>query len=82
MRLLIAERLGDAPNEHNIPAPRNGWSGDTLVWSSPPGLTPANRYAYTRLSPDRMRVDWSMVKLGGEYEIGDTLTCVRIRAVL
>jgi hypothetical protein len=55
-----------------------GWSGDTLMWSSPPGVTPANRFTYVRLSPDRMRVDWSIAKVEGEYKIGDTLTCVRI----
>jgi hypothetical protein len=54
-----------------------GWSGDTLMWSSPPGVSPAQRFTYVRLSPDRMRMDWSVAKIEGEYQIGDTLTCVR-----
>jgi hypothetical protein len=54
-----------------------GWSGDTLMWSSAPAIRPAQRFTYVRLSADMMRVDWSVAKADGAFQVGDTLTCVR-----
>jgi hypothetical protein len=68
----IVERSGGVYPPFTSP----GWNGDTLVWSSPPGVTPANRYTYVRLSPDQMRVEWSFAKIEGEYKVGDTLNWV------
>ena len=69
----IADRLGGVHPPFTSP----GWDGDTLVWSSPPGVNPANRFIYVRLSADRMRLDWSVAKIEGQYQIGDARNCVR-----
>jgi hypothetical protein len=56
----------------------SGWQHEVLAWDSAPEVQPAQRFVYTRLDPDRYRVDWEIDR-GKGLVVGDTLTCVRER---
>lgn len=55
----------------------SGWQGNALTWQSASGITPAQRFVYTRLDNDSFRLDWDYAKDGTRYVVGDTLTCTR-----
>jgi len=54
-----------------------GWIGDTLTWARDIDATHKERFAYARLGPDTMRVDWATSSNGAAFTVGDTLTCTR-----
>ncbi|WP_430389762.1 hypothetical protein [Dyella sp. 20L07] len=56
-----------------------GWVDGALTWTSATEVKPAQRFRYTRLSSDQLRVDWEVEKQGSMV-IGDTLTCERVAA--
>ena len=53
-----------------------GWTKDSLVWTSAPELQPAQRFVYARLGQRQLRIDWE-VERKGAWVVGDTLTCKR-----
>lgn len=53
-----------------------GWADDRLVWSSAPGVKPAQRFTYVREGHEGLRIDWELEKQGSMV-VGDTLTCER-----
>lgn len=56
-----------------------GWKHDSLTWQSGAGITPGQRFIYTRLGDDSFRVDWEVSRDGKSWKTGDTLTCKRRR---
>lgn len=58
-----------------------GWSGNVLTWSSALDVSPPQRFRFTRMELDVMRVDWEVVAHGEAYVLGDTLTCKRATRV-
>lgn len=54
-----------------------GWKGGALTWQSAPGITPVQRFVYTRLDDGAFRLDWDYAKDGSNYVVGDTLACKR-----
>lgn len=54
-----------------------GWTQESLTWTRTVDAKPVERFAYTRESTDRMRVDWSTSRDGLTFKVGDTLSCER-----
>ena len=54
----------------------SGWEGDTLAWTSAPEVQPAQKFIYVRAADGVLRVDWQVIR-GGNFVVGDTLTCKR-----
>jgi hypothetical protein len=57
-----------------------GWAADALTWVNDSDPAGKEQFAYTKLNPDTMRVDWMISKNGAPFVIGDTLTCSRTKA--
>ncbi|WP_266180390.1 hypothetical protein [Dyella humicola] len=55
-----------------------GWRDNRLAWTSAPEVKPSQRFIYTRMPQNHLRVDWE-VERDGKLIIGDTLDCERQR---
>jgi hypothetical protein len=54
-----------------------GWRDKTLTWQSGAGITPDQRFVYTKMDGNTCRLDWGVSNNGSHYHVGDTLTCKR-----
>ncbi|MDP9018963.1 MAG: hypothetical protein M3N19_11680 [Candidatus Eremiobacteraeota bacterium] len=56
----------------------DSWQAQTLTVQGN-AAKPAEKFIYTNLSPDTMRVDWEIARDGAHFVLGDTLACARER---
>jgi hypothetical protein len=55
-----------------------GWEGDKWIWSRERvSGEPPERFDYTKVSDDRMQVEWWRSRAGAPLAVGDMLTCDR-----
>lgn len=56
----------------------DGWQGPVLTWQGN-AAKPSEKFVYTTISPDKMRIDWDIARDGTHFVLGDTLMCLRER---
>ena len=54
-----------------------GWEGDVLTWVYVKDATRTERFVYTWLAPNQLRVDWQVSTLQVPFHLDDTLTSDR-----
>jgi hypothetical protein len=55
-----------------------GWDNGVLTWNGGGDQTHKERFVYTRINVDSMRMDFTVSKNDMPFVIGDTLTCSRV----
>jgi hypothetical protein len=58
----------------------SGWADEALTWVNDADQTIKEKFTYSKVNGDAMRVDWAVSRNGAPFVIGDTLTCSRTKS--